>query len=70
MYCLCAAGLGVSIIWCFVLDLDPHTVLFLVVHPRRLRFCPTDRFGLPVFLCRTCEDFIAGYIMDMMMMGP
>ena len=24
---------------------------------------PTDRFGLPDFLCWTCEDFIAGFIM-------
>ena len=25
---------------------------------------PTDRFGLPVFLCRTCEDCTATFIMD------
>ena len=27
-------------------------------------FCPTDRFGSAVFLCRTCEDSIAKYSMD------
>ena len=37
MCCLCAVGLGVSIIRCFVLGLDTCTFLVLVVWPRCLR---------------------------------
>ena len=69
MYCLCAVDLRVSIIRCFVLGLEWTHILswfwwcgLSVCGPSL--FCPTDRFGLPGFVCRMCEASIATYLMD------